>query len=105
MRSANSAIACPPEMRRIPYARLKTVVKLAYRVAGHHNGGTAGCLWENARLLVGIRSLARFVAATGARLYKELRRRATRVQAVFNFGGGAYETAYVARWACRGQPG
>src|SRR5438270_7282911 len=64
-------------MRRLPYARVKSLVKPAYRVAAHHNGSDPGCLWETPTLLVGIRRVARFVAATWARLYKELRLRGT----------------------------
>src|ERR1700716_1876784 len=39
-----------------------------------------------ARLLIGIRRVARLVAGAGARLYKELRLRALRIRGVFTFG-------------------
>src|SRR2546423_5774670 len=76
MRSANSAIACPPEMRRIPYARLKTIVKPVYRLLGITTGALPDACGKPNTLLVGIRRVALIVAGVWARLYKELRLRA-----------------------------
>src|ERR1700731_1037325 len=101
MRSANSAIACPPECvayltrARKPLSSPRTTCPASQR------GMRSMLVQKPARLLSGIRRVALFVAGAGARLYKELRVRAARVQHQFTiWKEDVYEIAEVARRAC-----
>src|ERR671924_1883258 len=73
MRSANSAIECPPEMRAIPYAGPETIVKLGVRFSRIRTEGPCHACAKRSTLLSGIRRAGLNLAAGGTRLYKELR--------------------------------
>src|SRR5438132_10036180 len=93
-------------MRRIPYARLKSIVKPAYNLPGITTGDTLDACAKGPRLLSGIRRLAHLVAGAGARLYKEHAFGQREFGKHFTiWKEDVYEIAEVARRACRRERG
>src|SRR6266849_7231651 len=84
MRSANSAIACPPECVAYLTRARKALSSPRTTCPASQRGMRSMLVQMAARLLIGIRRVALFVAATGARLYKELRLRVARAREAFH---------------------